>query len=301
VAKKLMKQSKQKSVKVPGEVAGQSAASGRHDARKTAISTDIEKRTRPLVREKATTRPARALTAGQATKSTNVKVEKPALKPSEVSTKGPRRKQQRAIETRKAILEASLLEFSKKGFDAASIRDIADRLGIRHPLITYHFRTKEILWRAVADQLLTEFREDFMNDVNLQMRNLKDVTPIGRVRALFKALMSVQYKYPHLHHFMQNEGREKGSRLQWLANHILVDIVNSNLPEIRRAQAMGDLPRGEPVMLHYMLVAMTSALVSVSAEIETVTGFVVEAPGVKDAYFDLIDRVMFGRKFTEGH
>ena len=171
------------------------------------------------------------------------------------------------------------------------MRDIADRLGIQHPLITYHFRTKELLWRAVAEQIMNEIQEE----MKARTRDVVDVKPIDKVRAEFRALLSIQFKYPHFHHFMLNESRENSPRLRWLAKNVLAPIVNSLLPEIRRAQAMGDLPAGEPVLLHYMLVGMTSILVSVASEIEAVTGFQIDAPGVADDYFTLIDRIMFGR------
>src|SRR6516225_5766172 len=68
--------------------------------------------------------------------------------------------QRRAQETRSAILDAALAEFASRHFDAASIRSIADRIGLQHPLITYHFRTKEILWRAVAEYVLERVRRE---------------------------------------------------------------------------------------------------------------------------------------------
>ena len=40
-----------------------------------------------------------------------------------------RAEQQRAVNTRRAILNAALMEFAQKGFDAASIRVIADKSG----------------------------------------------------------------------------------------------------------------------------------------------------------------------------
>jgi TetR/AcrR family transcriptional regulator len=70
-----------------------------------------------------------------------------------------RREQQRAIETRQMILDAALSEFAERGFDAASIRNIAMRVGLQHPLITYHYRTKDLLWRAVAENAFAEIRK----------------------------------------------------------------------------------------------------------------------------------------------
>ena len=206
------------------------------------------------------------------------------------------RQQERAIQTKRAILGAALREFARKGFDAASIRDIADRLGIQHPLITYHYKTKEALWQAVAEQVVGELREDFL----AHTRNTEGVEPVDRVRELCRSLLSIEHKYPDLHHFMLNESRENGPRLRWLATNLLAPMVNTNLPDIRRAQATGDLPPGEPVMLHYMLIGMTSVLVSLGAEIEAVTGLSVKSPETKNAYFDLIDAMVFGRKFGKG-
>ncbi len=47
-----------------------------------------------------------------------------------------RAQQQRALVTRAAILNAAIAEFAERGFEGASIRRIADRTGLQHPLIT---------------------------------------------------------------------------------------------------------------------------------------------------------------------
>src|SRR5260370_17262477 len=81
-----------------------------------------------------------------------------------VRTRSPvkrkRAEQQRSQDTRSAILDAALAEFASKSFDAASIRSIAERIGVQHPLITYHFRSKEILWRAVAEYVFERVRTE---------------------------------------------------------------------------------------------------------------------------------------------
>src|SRR5258708_6997332 len=70
-----------------------------------------------------------------------------------------RAEQQRSQATRSAILQAALAEFAEKGFDAASIRCIAERTGFQHPLITYHYPSKDLLWRAVAEDTFERIRE----------------------------------------------------------------------------------------------------------------------------------------------
>src|ERR1700741_79618 len=69
-----------------------------------------------------------------------------------------RAEQQRSLETRAAILNAAIAEFAERGFEGASIRAIADRIGVQHPLITYHYPSKDILWRAAAEHAFTQIR-----------------------------------------------------------------------------------------------------------------------------------------------
>src|SRR5262252_7917561 len=57
---------------------------------------------------------------------------------------------------RERLLDAALLEFGAKGFDAASTRAIARRIGAHQPQINYHFESKEALWTAAVDHLFAE-------------------------------------------------------------------------------------------------------------------------------------------------
>src|ERR1700754_941087 len=72
-----------------------------------------------------------------------------------------RAEQQRSQSTRAAILDAALVEFAQKGFQAASIRSVAERTGFQHPLITYHYPSKDLLWQAVAQHTFERIRQDW--------------------------------------------------------------------------------------------------------------------------------------------
>src|ERR671922_1345136 len=58
--------------------------------------------------------------------------------------------------TRERILAAALDLFSERSFDGATTRDIAARAGVTQPLLNYHFRSKDELWRAAVDGLFAE-------------------------------------------------------------------------------------------------------------------------------------------------
>jgi len=206
----------------------------------------------------------------------------------------PRRTQQRATDTRTSVLAAALSEFAERGYEAASIRRIAAGCGVQHPLITHHFRTKDILWRAVAEHAFAEISG--MWDDAVPSDPDPCLSPIERLRAYYAAFLCFTMTRPDFHHFMLRESHPANPRLAWLAATILRPMMDRVMPVIRAAQAAGDLPCGEPALIHYMLIGMTSILSSLRDEISETAGLDAATAGVVDDYMRLMDGVVFRPK-----
>ncbi len=79
------------------------------------------------------------------------------------------------------ILSAAMSLFSQNGLHGTSIRDIEKDSGVSKGLILHHFGTKEILYAAVQDQLISDYinmmanvrseESDFRRLVALTIRN----------------------------------------------------------------------------------------------------------------------------------
>ncbi|WP_175425726.1 TetR/AcrR family transcriptional regulator [Trinickia violacea] len=200
-----------------------------------------------------------------------------------------RAEQQRAQETRSAILDAALAEFASKRFDAASIRGIADRIGLQHPLITYHFRTKEILWRAVAEYVFERVRRER----DSYLTDLGSVSALDRVKLAYRALFRFTVDYPELHRFMLQETLGYSPRLQWIADTILKPLIDWLLPQIRAAQDEQALPKVEPIIFHYMLISLTSTLSGFGPEISATSNLSPSDPALADAYWRTVEQLVF--------
>lgn len=211
--------------------------------------------------------------------------------PADQSRKAPkkRREQQRAVDTRLAILKAALPEFAEKGFDGASTRNIGDRANLHHPLITYHFRTKDALWRAVAEHAFTEIGGLWDQEVP----DDSTLTPKDRVREEFRIFLRFTIQHPDFHLFMLRENVAGSPRLPWLVDTFLRPIISRVLPQIKSAQEVGEMPEGDPVLVYYMLIGMVSALSSLGAEMRKTSGVQPDDPAVVDAYWALIEKTMF--------
>ena len=62
-----------------------------------------------------------------------------------------KRTKEKAEETRKSVLDAALRVFSRKGYAAAALEDIAAEAGVTRGAIYHHFGSKEKLYIALAD------------------------------------------------------------------------------------------------------------------------------------------------------
>src|SRR6266853_1002924 len=215
---------------------------------------------------------------------------------STVRRRRPRKRaeQQRSLETRGAILDAAIAEFAERGFEGASIRAIADRLGLQHPLITYHYRSKDILWRAAAEHAFAQIRAGW----DISAPEGSDLSPLARLREEYTTLFRYTVAFPEFHRFMRQETLTNNPRLKWVAETVLAPLIGRLLPQIVAAQRQGFLAAVDPILFHYMMVSLTATLSEFGPEMQVTSGLSSDDPKVVGAYWRLVDETVFGRKPT---
>lgn len=234
---------------------------------------------------------ARVVASGaMATKTTSAAGRARPASAKKVAVPRKRAEQQRAQSTRAAILEAALAEFAEKGFEAASIRSIAERTGFQHPLITYHYPSKDLLWQAVAEDTFERIRREW----DARASEEGDLPPLERLRAEYRALFRHTTKFPEFHRFMRQEAASNNPRLQWVAENVLTPLIDRLLPQIKAAQAKGQLPEIEPILFHYMMVSLTATLSEFGPEMHVTQRLSADRPEVVDAYWAFVERTVFG-------
>jgi AcrR family transcriptional regulator len=200
--------------------------------------------------------------------------------------------QQRSIETRVSILNAAIAEFAERGFEGASIRVIADRLGLQHPLITYHYRNKDILWQAAAEHAFAQIRSEW----DLSAPEGSDLSALARLRQEYTTLFRYTVAFPEFHRFMRQESLMKNPRLKWVAEAVLAPLLGRLLPQIIEAQKQGLLPAVDPILFHYMMVSLTATLSEFGPEMQVTSRLSCENPKVVEAYWRLVDEMIFGKE-----
>jgi TetR/AcrR family transcriptional regulator len=206
-----------------------------------------------------------------------------------------RAEQQRSVETRAAILTAAIAEFAERGFEGASIRAIADRLGLQHPLITYHYRSKGILWRAAAEHAFAQIRAGW----DVSAPESSDLPPLARLREEYATLFRYTVAFPEFHRFMRQEALTNNPRLKWVAKTVLAPLIARLLPQIVAAQKQGLLPPVDPILFHYMMVSLTATLSGFGPEMQITSKLSAGSPKVIEAFWRLVDETVFGVHASE--
>jgi AcrR family transcriptional regulator len=204
---------------------------------------------------------------------TNQAVEKPV-----------RKQQQRSIVTQQKLLDAAIQAFSENGFNGTSTRDIAERAGVHHPLITYHFKNKDQLWRAAADKVFRDFRRSLA----ASLEDHREESPKQRMASLVKAYVRYAKSQPALHKVMVQEASYPNPRLDWLIDTHLKPFFDATFELLEELQAVGVAPPGNPRLLFNMIRLSTGGLLALGNELSRSSGIDIEKEETLDEIAEMV-------------
>jgi TetR/AcrR family transcriptional regulator len=199
-------------------------------------------------------------------------VANPAL---DTGRRSERKQQQRSIVTQHKLLDAATEAFSENGFKGTSTREIADRAGVHHPLITYHFKNKDLLWRAAADRIF----KDFIGTLAQVMEDVPPSQPRKRAETLVKTYVRYAHANPALHKLIMQESSTPNERLDWLIERHLRPLFNEGVAVLEELQRAGIARPGNPALLFNMIRVSAGGLLALANEIK----------GTSDVDFDSDD------------
>ena len=175
---------------------------------------------------------------------------------------------ERQEDGRTRILASALEVFSTSGFGGASLRQIADRAGVMHQLVVYHFKTKEALWRAVMTSML----DDNVKLFAVWRARLAEVGPAQALRTMVREFVLFTARQPEFHRIATFEGRADNDRIRWLLDTYVRPYFEFSTSLIRDAQAVGAARPGDPGQLHYAVIGLVTTSFIFAHEYRAMTG-----------------------------
>jgi AcrR family transcriptional regulator len=208
-----------------------------------------------------------------------------------------RKQQQRSVVTQQKLLNAAIEAFAENGYKGTSTRDIAERAGVHHPLITYHFKNKDQLWRAAADYIFTAFS----SSLNKSLQEHSNLSPKSQMSAMIRVYVSYAKDHPALHKVMVQEASYPNPRLDWLIKEHLKPFFDFAIDMLKKLQQLGVAVPGNTAVLFNMIRLSSGGLLALGNELGDSSGLDIDDPETIDEICEMILRVFLPGEMPDAY
>jgi AcrR family transcriptional regulator len=188
--------------------------------------------------------------------------------------------------TRERIVAAAVKAFAENGFAGASTRDIARRARTNQGLITYHFRSKDSLWRAAVERIFGMLEKQLA----ARAAALEFDDPRERARAVIREYVRFTAAHPELFRIMVDTGNHADARMRWLVD----TYVRPRFELMKHSGVVGALGMNESLAPHafYSLAGASSLFFAVAPECRRLTGLNPESDEAIEAHAEFVTRLL---------
>jgi TetR/AcrR family transcriptional regulator len=195
-----------------------------------------------------------------------------------------------ADSTRDSILVAAADLFAERSFDGATTREIAARAGVAQPLLNYHYRSKDELWRAAVDSLFEALTSSAVAHVE-EHRNVDELT---RAKLRVREFVTFSARHPQLHRIITQESKSDGARMDYLVERHVRPLYESTVALFEHLVRDGVVPDIPPAHLYYILTGAGPTMFVLAPECRRLTGLDPASDAVIEAHADAVCTLLFG-------
>ncbi len=201
-------------------------------------------------------------------------------------------REKQRLRTRAQILDAALDVFSKKGFDAASVRDIAAKVGVNHGLIRHHFENKDKLWKEAVAFLFERMESELAVDPD------EEAQMNEREKLEHNIRLYVRYCARHPEHarIMVQQSIHGSERFTWMVKNFIKPQHQRSGKNLQKHRDSGLWPDISDVSIAYILVAAAQMLFVLSEEVAEVYGIDVSDTKHVEAHADALIKLFFNHQ-----
>lgn len=191
------------------------------------------------------------------------------IKPPVSRSRGrPSRDERSAAQTRSTILEASLTLFAERGFEGASMRNIAAEVGVEHSLLRYHFGDKGALWREAVLQMIKRLDAEMA----MAWAGTEQQSLVERFKCYLRAYVRYCATHPEHARIIVQESMKPSDRVAWIVEKGVVRQHRSLIPVLRILMRQGHLPDVPIPSLIYMISAAAQTIFMLANEVKAAHG-----------------------------
>ena len=138
------------------------------------------------------------------------------------------------------ILQRGLEAFAELGYEAVSVRQLNERLGMGHTFIHDRYGSKEAFWRAVMESAIGHVTDEVMAAFDRE----QPTDDLARLTASVRAFHQAGARRPHLSRVIDYEAARDSTRLDYLYTLMspLNDAARPIFDRLVREGTLRDIP-----------------------------------------------------------
>jgi AcrR family transcriptional regulator len=162
---------------------------------------------------------------------------------------------------------------------------------VTQPLLNYHFRSKDELWREAVDRLFTKFGRA----LSARQRGLRGVDDLTMAKLLVREFIAFSANNPQLHRIITQECKVDGPRMDWLVEQHVRPLFEGATSRFAALSEAGLLPSIPPVHLYYILTGAGATIFLLGPECRRLAGVDPSASEVVETHADAVCALLFGQ------
>jgi len=147
-----------------------------------------------------------------------------------VSSSPPRKRKR--LRKEEIVAEATRL-FAERGYEGASMGDLAERVGLRKASLFHHFSSKDVLYATVLTQLMDSVKSAITSAA------MAEGSFEQRLDALTDALTTTLGAQPHAARLLVREAMDRGPVMKERLTRMASDVLAASLAFAKAGQAEG--------------------------------------------------------------
>ncbi len=195
-------------------------------------------------------------------------------------------------ETRARILQAALDLFAERGFEGASVRDIAKHAGVTHGMIKYHFEDKDRLWRAAVSFLFSRMGEEIV--LGPPARNAQE--DFQNIKDFIRQYVRYCARHPEHARIMVQASMRNDHRFHWMLDRFTAAQHKITMNDLQRQIDRGLWPDMPAISLTYITAAACQTIFMLASEAKHLHGADVQTEEMIERHADTIIELFFGHR-----
>ncbi len=152
------------------------------------------------------------------------------------------------------VFKRALEAFAELGYEAVSVRQLNERLGMGHTFISDRYGSKEAFWRAVVAHVISQMTVE----IAAALQDEEPADDLARLTATVRAFHQAGARRPHLTRVIDYEAGRDSPRLTYLYT-LMSPLNNAGRPIFERLVREGTL-RDIPWYLFHFAVTKPLAM-----------------------------------------